>query len=198
MVTDTKGTIEYANPKCLEVTGYTNKELMGRNASIFESGHHGKEFYNNMMNTIRAGKKWTGELYNKTKMETYYWEFAAIAPIFNKTGAITHYVKVSEDITEVKNAQQENIKSHKLESILEMAGAICHELNQPLQVISGYSEILAGKLDNDPLITRAMKNIVVNINRIADITRKLGKITEYKTVHYLDETHIIDINNQPE
>jgi PAS domain S-box-containing protein len=198
LITDAKGYIEYTNPKFIDITGYTTEDIIGKSIDILKSDHHDQAFYDNIDKTLSSGTKWTGELYSKTMSGTYFWEFASIAPIMNNSGEITHFVKVSENITELKLATQELLKTEKLQSILEMAGAVCHELNQPLQVISGYIELITDTVNEDILLRKAFTNIVANINRIADITEKLSKITEYKTVQYLDDVNIIDIYNQPE
>ncbi len=73
-----------------------------------------------------------------------------------------------------------------------MAGAVCHELNQPLQAILGHSELLImGINHNDPKY-KQLKIIIEQVERIRDLTRKLQKITTYKTKNYQDEK-IIDI-----
>jgi PAS domain S-box-containing protein len=194
LITDINGVIEYANPKLTELTGFTKDDLIGASVNIFKSGYHTSDFYQKMWKTIISGHKWTGELYNKTKLGSLYWEFASIAPIKNKEGRITHFVKVAENITELKKAEQEKIKAEKLQSVLEMAGTVSHELNQPLQIILGYSELLKEKLAENDKFKKQLQHIINNINRIVEITEKIKNITEYKTKHYLDNTNIIDIH----
>ena len=73
-----------------------------------------------------------------------------------------------------------------------MAGAVCHELIQPLQSILGHSELLMMDVDeNDPSYGQ-LNVIIEQIERMRDITQKLQQITKYKTKNYLAET-IIDI-----
>ncbi len=194
LITDINGIIEYANPKLTELTGYSREELINSSIKIFKSGYHINEFYEKMWNTIISGEKWTGELYNKTKNGNLYWEFASIAPLKNKEGKITHFVKVAENITESKKAEQEKIKAEKLQSVLEMAGTVSHELNQPLQIILGYSELLKEKLAENDKFKKQLEHIISNITRIVEITEKIKNITEYKVKHYLDNTNIIDIH----
>lgn len=194
LITDMNGLIEYANPKFCETTEYTETELQGNCTRALRSGHHTQEFYQNLWSTILSGNKWTGEIYNKTKSGVYYWEFASIAPLKNKEGKITHFIKVAENITEIKKAEQEKIKAEKLQTVLETAGAVSHELNQPLQIIMGYSELLITKLQDNDSLKKQIEHIIKNINRIVEITEKIKNITEYKVKHYLDKTNIIDLD----
>jgi len=58
IVSDLSGTIEYVNPKFEQLTGYTLEEVLGKKPSILQSGKQSIEFYQEMWNTILAGKEW--------------------------------------------------------------------------------------------------------------------------------------------
>jgi signal transduction histidine kinase len=97
------------------------------------------------------------------------------------------------DITWRKKVEEQRIHGEKLKGVIEMAGAVCHELNQPLQAISGYSELLMMDLENDNPLYGQLNTIVGQINRMGELTSKLHKITKYETKDYL-EGKIIDID----
>jgi DNA-binding response OmpR family regulator len=86
------------------------------------------------------------------------------------------------------------VEKEKLQGVIEMAGAVCHELNQPLQVVSALSELLILDVENDTPLYKNIKNIRAQIDRMSITTRKLMKITKYKTKDYLNGK-IIDIAN---
>jgi len=97
------------------------------------------------------------------------------------------------DISEHKRAEQERIEKEKLQGVIEMAGAVCHEMNQPLMAISGYSELIVMDASKrDPISDKAVK-IKNQIDRLGKITQKLMTITSYKTKDYLN-SKIIDID----
>jgi phosphoserine phosphatase RsbU/P len=85
----------------------------------------------------------------------------------------------------------------KLQGVLEMAGAVCHELNQPLQSVSGFSELLMMTLDPDDPNYKRIENIKTGIDRIGELTRKIMKITRYQTKSYL-KSQIVDIEQASE
>lgn len=85
------------------------------------------------------------------------------------------------------------VEEEKFKSVLEMAGAVCHELNQPLHAISGYSELLLLDMDEKNPKHKAVKTICEQTERMGVITAKLMKITRYKTRSYLNNTSIIDL-----
>ncbi len=89
--------------------------------------------------------------------------------------------------------QNELREREKLQGVLEMAGAVCHELNQPLQSVSGFSELLLLDMEtSDPNYER-LKNIKMGIERLSELTRKIMKITRYQSKPYLNRSKIIDI-----
>ncbi len=107
VITDRTGTIEYVNPAFTQMTGYTADEAIGQNPRILKSGEHPAEFYQEMWNTIRHGETWQGELLNRRKDGTLYWENQSISPIFDEEGNITHFVAIKQDITARKQAEEE-------------------------------------------------------------------------------------------
>ena len=106
-ITDPRGTIEYVNPKFTQLTGYSAAEACGQNPRLLKSGEHPPEFYRHLWQTVSAGEEWHGEFHNRKKSGELYWEAAAISPILDTAGHITHYLAVKEDITERKRVEQE-------------------------------------------------------------------------------------------
>jgi PAS domain S-box-containing protein len=152
MITDSEGFIEYVNPKYVETTGYTANEIKGTNAA--KLGKQAPEEQEKMWDTIRAGGEWRGEFHNRKKHGELYWERASISAIRNQDGLITHYVKVSEDITQLKQAQEALRESEKqryrdqkrmvvLKFANDMSLKLMDELRNPLVAIGGFARRIA-------------------------------------------------------
>ena len=105
-----------------------------------------------------------------------------------------HALGVIRDISDRKLAEKEKLQKEKLQGVLEMAGAACHELNQPLQIISGYYELLIKDIPDDHSLNAKFKIIQEQINKMREITKKIMKITKYETRPYPDGSKIIDID----
>ena len=97
------------------------------------------------------------------------------------------------DVTERNRAEQERREKERLQGVLEMAGAVCHELNQPLQTLLGHSELIIMDQNSDSQLVKDMHTIQANISRISQITRRLSGITKYKTMTYPGNLKIVDI-----
>jgi len=98
-----------------------------------------------------------------------------------------------EDITTIKKYNESIIEKEKLSVVFQTAGGICHEINQPLTVILGYSELLLSNITKDNPNFSALKELNKHIIRLGEITRKLMQLKGYRTKKYLS-TEIIDID----
>ncbi len=93
-----------------------------------------------------------------------------------------------------KKLEKRLMEKEKLNGVLEMAGGICHDLNQPMQVVSGYSELLLMDMGKENLAYPYIKMIKEQIDEMGSITRKLMRITKYETKDYTEGSIIIDID----
>ncbi len=99
-------------------------------------------------------------------------------------------IAISRNITDKKIAEQELLRREKLQGVLELAGAACHEMNQPLQNIFFILDELIEKYPDEEMC----KKLKEQVQRIADITNKLENITTYETKDYVQGLKIIDID----
>lgn len=135
IITNMNGNIEYVNPKFCTVTGYSREEALDKNPRILKSGEQDYSFYEELWACISSGGKWSGELHNKRKDGTFFWEIAYISGLRDTTGKISHYLAIKEDITEKKALEGQLAQAQKLESVGHLAAGIAHEINTPIQFV---------------------------------------------------------------
>ncbi len=104
-VTDPAGRILEANSTFCRISGYSREELVGKDHSILNSGHHPKAFWTEMWRTIRAGNAWRAEVCNRAKDGCLYWVDNMIAPFRGSDGRIEKFVSIRTDITARKRAE---------------------------------------------------------------------------------------------
>jgi diguanylate cyclase (GGDEF)-like protein/PAS domain S-box-containing protein len=107
VITSTDGIIEYVNPKFEEVSGYTAAEAIGQNPRMLKSGDKTPTEYQEMWQSLLAGKEWRGIFHNRRKDGSVYWESASISPLRDEHDKITHFIAVKEDITAQKRAEDQ-------------------------------------------------------------------------------------------
>lgn len=101
-------------------------------------------------------------------------------------------IECFKDITDKKRADEEHVKNEKLQAVMEMAGAVCHEFNQPLQVINGYCGLLLDDLEINIESKDQIEEILKAVSKMGLLTRDLMDITAYETKPYLN-SKIVDI-----
>lgn len=102
MITDPSGIILRVNKAFSEITGYSAEDVIGENPRLFNSGHHGPEFYRDMWQTITREGKWQGEIWNRRRNGEIYPQWLTITAVKNGCNKTTHYVSTLTDITERK------------------------------------------------------------------------------------------------
>ena len=105
------------------------------------------------------------------------------------------------DLRERLRTQQRLAEVHqKLEHterqavLAELAGTAAHELKQPLTSIMAYAELLERKLVPGSAEHRAAGTMVSEAQRMADIVRKIGRVTKYETRSYVGDQKILDLD----
>ncbi|MEC7518716.1 MAG: PAS domain S-box protein [Myxococcota bacterium] len=123
------------------------------------------------------------------------------AMIFDEQGKPSATVGIFTDLREklrveerLAQAQQKLAVTEKQALIAELAGTAAHELNQPLTSVIGYGELLQRKLSAGSPEHHAAEVIVREAERMADIVRKIGKITRYETKSYVGAQKILDLD----
>ncbi|OIP74688.1 MAG: hypothetical protein AUK48_09250 [Oscillatoriales cyanobacterium CG2_30_44_21] len=105
-VTDLQGIITYANDKFSEISGYSQKELIGKTHQFINSSYHSTEFFANLWDTVGGGKVWRGEIRNRKKNGEYYWTDSTIIPLLDEQNRPLQYLAIRFDISTRKKFEK--------------------------------------------------------------------------------------------
>ncbi len=106
VITDQSGNIQSVNPAFTTLTGYTAQEVLGKNPRLLQSGNHNESFYRNLWQTISSGQVWRGELTNRRKDGSLYFEEMTITPLRNANGVIARYIAIKQDVSGRKRTEE--------------------------------------------------------------------------------------------
>jgi len=140
-LTDTEGTIEYANPAVESVTGYDRSAVVGENPKLWQSGEHDDEFYAELWEQIGEGTVWDGEMVNQRKSGERCWVDTTIAPITNEDGTVERYVAVEHDVTERRNREQQIEAQNERLASLNATNEVLRDVNRELVAASTRDEL---------------------------------------------------------
>lgn len=191
IITDLEGHIEYVNPKFTEITGYTLEDVQGKKPNLLRSEETPSQIYEELWSTITRGGVWQGELHNKKKDGTLFWERATIAPIRDAEGNRLRYLAIKEDVTEQKVLEAQYRQSQKMEAIGRLAGGIAHDFNNKLQAILGNTEMALERSDVPERLREDLEEIRDAALRSTDLTRQLLGFARKQAV----QPQILDLND---
>ncbi|WP_371322886.1 PAS domain S-box protein [Dechloromonas sp. ZY10] len=206
VITNLKAEIEYVNAAFVQISGYRREEVIGRNPRLLQSRQTPRQQYQEMWESLLAGRTWRGELVNRRKNGDLYHEQALISPIRSADGRITHYVAVKQDISEQRRLTRELERyRHHLEELVttrtaELAAAkqaaevanqaksaflanMSHEIRTPMNAIIGLTHLLQKNVQ-DPAqrerlnqVRDSADHLLAVINDILDLSKiEAGKV----------------------
>lgn len=169
---DCNGNANYVNPRWEEITGIPASEGMGKG---WLKGIHPDDI-------AELGKIWHEALANErnfcfehrqlTPQGKTVWVRALASPILDSDGTISH-VGTLEDITELRQARQEMLKTVKLESLGVLAGGIAHNFNNILTAVFGNISLARFQMHDQEELNKRLDDAEKAIVRATDLTRQL-------------------------
>lgn len=186
VITNPEEGIEYVNPRFVEVTGYTPKEVIGQTAAILHSDEHAAEEDARTWAMVKEGRTWTGKKRNRRKNGELFWVSASLSPVKNNAGEISHFISLQEDITEriaaeeeARDHQQQMMRYMRIAAMGEMAAALAHELNQPIAAVVNYCNGSLRRLTADGWnldeIVEALKDAHAEAQRAKEIIHHVAR-----------------------
>lgn len=190
LATSKDGSIVYANDNFCRLMGYTLDEIMGKNPRIFNSGVHEPEYFKELWTTLISGKPWKGAVCNRKKDGTLVWMDTLITPVFNDAKVIEKFIVVRFDITNEKQTemlakeqslQLENqklqmlIQNSKMAALNDLSAGISHEINNPLGIIIGKTEISRSLYEKE---TSKNPKIMVGFSKVESAAGRIHEIVK--------------------
>lgn len=186
IITNHLGTIEYVNPQFSKITGYSGKEVIGKNPRILQSGQTPDKVYNDLWDSLKNGKTWKGEFINRNKNGTIFLFSESISPIMDEiNGGITHFIGVGEDIT----SRHENEK--KIEQALKektvLLSEVHHRVKNNLAIISGLLEMQTMKTPELSEILNLSQNRIHSIAQVHELMYQSNNFSQVNLGDYINE-----------
>jgi PAS domain S-box-containing protein len=198
---DMKGRVLLFNRAAERIYGKTSAEMLGTDVRVLYPGNTAKE----IMKLVRSGGGRvegvrTDVVNAKGELVPVSLSAALIFEGDTPTGSVGIFTDLRERMRMEQRLQaaQEQILAQERQAIIaELAGAAAHELNQPLTAVINYALLLKRWVET-PQATHAVDVISQEADRMAEIVKKIGKITKYETKMYVGHARILDLDKASE
>ena len=183
---------KYVNPEFTRITGYSEDELLGRfpiDLVHQKDRHQARE---NCIGMLKGERLFPYEFCIDDKYGHTKWilETASSIPYKGRRAALNYFM----DISQSKQVEKERLAKEKLLSVLEVAGAMGHELNNPLQVLLTCTEKLTPTPGDDQRTRKLIGLLKSNVEKMKKTIENCNNITQYATKDYVDGEKIFDID----
>ena len=189
-------TLEFASQGCKDLTGFEPEQVVGNPEHTFARMIYEEdlaEVREKVQAALEAKKPFSLTYRMVTADGSLKWVSEQGVGLWNENGEIIALEGFISDINSLKEGESDKLDQAKLEAAMQTAGAACHELNQPLQSLMLRLELCLLKLDRDDPMSEELGRMLGFAENMAGITRRMARLTMFRTSQYLGKTRILDL-----
>jgi PAS domain S-box-containing protein len=177
---DTDGRVRSWNDSAQRIKGYGADEIMGRHFRIFlPEDVRATDIADQALITAAREGQYEGEVWLVRKDGSRFFASVVMDAIRNEAGELIGFAKLVRDVTDQREAQmaleqaeEQLAQAQKMEALGQLTGGIAHDFNNLLMIVSGYAQILQGRL-KEPKEKQAIEAIRAATGRGEKLTRQL-------------------------
>ena len=148
VIKDTEGKIRAISRNVTEEFDLEAIDFIGRTTADFLPEHIARKYMEADDELVRTGKATQKDVTEVVDGKTRYF-LSSKFPLFGETGNIEGICSITNDITELRTAEEKFTQAQKMETIGQLTGGIAHDFNNLLSVVSGSLQLLGNSTEKD-------------------------------------------------
>lgn len=164
--------IVFANKAFLDLTGYEESEILGRNCRFLQGAETDRDTVAELRAAIERQEAIALELINYRRDGSPFWNAVFVAPVLGPDGELLYFFASQLDVTRRHASEQAFRQAQKMEAIGQLTAGLAHDFNNLLQVVSGNVDIVANQVE-DERHQRLLTNAARAADRGSKLTRQL-------------------------
>ncbi|WP_270935462.1 ATP-binding protein [Falsiroseomonas oryzae] len=165
--------IVFANQAFLDLTGYAEAEVVGRNCRFMQCPWTDAAAVRQMREALDEERPVAVEILNRRRDGSLFWNAVFIAPVFGPDGAADYFFASQIDITQRHEADEALHKAQRLEAVAQLAAGLAHDFNNALHVVLGNLGRVETRLADEQETRRALDRARRGGEYAAALTRQL-------------------------
>jgi PAS domain S-box-containing protein len=165
--------IVFVNGALLDLTGYREDQLMGRNCRMLQGPDTDPRTVEEIRTAVREERAVAVDILNYKADGTPFWNALYIGPVFDHGGKLLYFFASQMDITERRSSQDAMLQAQKMEAIGQLTAGMAHDFNNLLQVINGNLELSQDLLENEHRASEPIRRAQQAAMRAAKLTEQL-------------------------
>jgi PAS domain S-box-containing protein len=191
VATDAEGQVIFWNSFAEKLYGWTAAEAVGKPIEELTPSPFLREHAEAIADKAAAGESWTGEFLVEGKTGKAFPALLTTSPVRDESGTVLGFVRVSIDLTERRNLEEQFRQSQKMDAVGRLAGGIAHDFNNLLTVIRLNTEIIMEGFDPTDPRSEDVKQIRAAAERASALTRQLLAFSRKQIL----QPRVLDLNS---
>ncbi|MBX7222239.1 MAG: PAS domain S-box protein [Blastocatellia bacterium] len=173
--------IVFVNPAFLQMTGYREEEVLGRNVGLLHGPHTSRETVEEIQQAMANRNPIRAEIINYRKDGTEIWVDLTINPIWNPQGQVAFWVGLQRDITEQKKVREGEQLAARMRSLGVLSSGIAHDFNNILQPLQLSLDLLRLQLPEHSPLQKRLDAMKTGIQRGVDLVTRIRAFSRGET-----------------
>jgi len=191
VATDPEGIVIFWNKFAENLYGWTAEEAVGKTIEELTPSPFLREHSAEIVQRGAAGESWTGEFVVQGKSGKAFPALFTTSPVLDERTRVLGFVRVSIDLTERRNLEEQFRQSQKMDAVGRLAGGIAHDFNNLLTVIRLNTELIIESFDPTDPRSDDVKQIKSAAERASSLTRQLLAFSRKQIL----QPRVLDMNS---